>query len=128
MLKKEWRIRSDKDFRRIYRAGKAVPGKYVVVFKKENGVGITRFGFSISKKVGKAVIRNRRKRILREICRKYSPAIKPGYDIVVVARVAGKKDLIFKDLEKDLLKAFGKAGLIDGRLDGITPTNDHLGS
>lgn len=121
MLKKEWRIRRNKDFRRIYRAGKAVPGKYLVVFKRENGISITRFGFSISKKFGKAVVRNRRKRILREICRKHMDNIRKGYDIVVVSR-AGNEDLKFKDLEKDLLKIFERAGLLEGNSNGNIST------
>lgn len=125
MLKKECRIRSNKDFRRIYRAGKAVPGKYLVLFKRENGVGIARFGFSISKKVGKAVTRNRRKRILRELCRRHNDAIKPGYDIVIVARVADKKDLVFRDVEKDLLRVLGKAGLLKDGFDENTAKAHH---
>lgn len=113
MLKKEWRIRSNKDFRRIYRAGKAVPGKYLVVFKRENGIGRTRFGFSVSKKVGNAVVRNRRKRLLREISRRYQDSVKEGYDIIVVARAVGKRDLSFQELEKDYLKLLKKGGLIE---------------
>lgn len=118
MLNKERRIRSNKEFRRIYRAGKAVPGKYFVVFKKENGVGVTRFGFSISKKFGKAVIRNKRKRVLRELCRKHIPGIKKGFDIVVIARNQENQEIDFKELEKDLLKTLRKAGLIEAGYDG----------
>lgn len=113
MLKKECRIRSNKDFRRIYRTGKAVPGKYLVVFKKENGIGRTRFGFSVSKKIGNAVVRNRRKRILREISRIHQDSVKQGYDIVVIARSVEKKDLSFLELEKDYLKLLKKGGLIE---------------
>lgn len=113
MLKKEWRIRSNKDFRRIYRTGKAVPGKYLVVFKRENGIAITRFGFSISKKIGNAVVRNRRKRLLREISRKYEGSIKRGFDIIVVARVSVDKDLSFRELERDYVRLLKKGGLLE---------------
>jgi|LFRM01.2.fsa_nt_gb ribonuclease P protein component len=126
MLKKEWRIRRNKDFRRIYRAGKAVPGKYLVVFKRENGISVTRFGFSISKKFGKAVVRNRRKRILREITRKHMDNIRKGYDIVVVSRLRNEKEIKFADLEKDFLLIMKRAGLLEGSLDGNIPTgNNH---
>lgn len=47
---------------------------------------ITRFGFSISKKVGGAVVRNRLRRRLREICRLKLNHLKPGFDLVLVAR------------------------------------------
>lgn len=126
MLKKEWRIRSNKDFRRIYRAGKAVPGKYLVVFKKENGIDDTRFGFSISKKIGNAVVRNRRKRLLREISRKHRTYIKKGFDIIVIARVVEDKNLSFRELEKDFLKLLKKSGLLEeGYLDGNRSKNNY---
>jgi len=127
MLKKEWRIRSNADFRRIYRAGKAVPGKYLVLFKKENGIDSTRFGFSVSKKIGNAVVRNRRKRLLREISRKYSCYIKKGYDIIVVARVVEDKNLSFKELEKDFARLLKKGGLLEeGCLDGNMSKSNYI--
>jgi ribonuclease P protein component len=126
MLKKEWRVRSNKDFRRIYRAGKAVPGKYLVVFKKENGIDKTRFGFSVSKKIGNAVVRNRRKRLLREISRKYSGYIKKGFDIIVIARAVEDKKLSFKELEKDYFRLLKKGGLLEeGCLDGNMPKGNN---
>lgn len=127
MLKKEWRIRSNKDFRRIYRAGKAVPGKYLVLFKKENGIGITRFGFSISKKIGNAVIRNRRKRLLREVFKKHQECIRKGYDIVVVARVTDEQDPVFQDIERDILKILKKGGLLEGQINGNISKSDNSG-
>ena len=47
---------------------------------------IVRFGFSISKKIGCAVVRNRLRRRLREICRLNLTQLKAGYDLVLVAR------------------------------------------
>lgn len=126
MLKKKWRIRSNKDFRRIYRAGKAVPGKYLVVFKKENGIDYTRFGFSVSKKIGNAVVRNRRKRLLREISRKHRIYIKKGFDIIVIARAVEDKSLSFRELEKDFLKLLKRSGLLEeGYLDGNRSKNNY---
>lgn len=64
---------------------------------------LTRYGFSISKKLGKAVIRNRIKRTLREICRLNEQWFLRGYDYVVIP----KKDAVeksYRDLEEDLFK------------------------
>lgn len=52
----------------------------------ENGRGVNRVGYTVSVKLGHAVVRNRVRRRLREIYRLNSPALSSGWDIVVVAR------------------------------------------
>lgn len=102
MLAAGWRILKTKDFRRAYRLGRKVSGRYLKLYYSPNHLDKTRFGFSISKKVGKAVQRNLLKRRLRAICYKYMYAFQPGLDVVLVA---GNKaaECTFIELEQEVL-------------------------
>jgi len=68
-----------------------------------NGLALSRYGFSVSRRVGKAVIRNRAKRLLREILR-LTP-LAPGWDIIFIVRpaAAGADYAEFKGAVVDLL-------------------------
>jgi ribonuclease P protein component len=71
-------------FQNIYEYGKTKVDRYLVVRLLANNLEISRLGFSVSKRLGKAVVRNRIRRLLKEICRKIP--VKPGFDIVIIAR------------------------------------------
>lgn len=74
------------DFRRVYTKGKSFVGSLVVTYVRKNRLGITQVGITTSKKIGNAVLRNRSRRVIREAFRQLSPQVKPGYDLVFVAR------------------------------------------
>jgi len=73
-------------FKKLYRSGLSTVTPSVVLYAKENGRSDNRVGITVSKKIGKAVVRNRAKRRLREVYRTNLPNIKSGYDFVLVAR------------------------------------------
>ena len=70
----------------VYSKGNSWASNLVVMKALPNGLTLSRYGFSVSKRVGKAVTRNRVKRLLREILRITS--LKSGWDIIFIARPA----------------------------------------
>ena len=70
----------------VYDKGSSWASNLVVMKALPNGLTLSRYGFSVSKRVGKAVMRNRVKRLLREILR-VTP-LKSGWDIIFIARPA----------------------------------------
>ena len=68
----------------VYESGTTNLDKYLVVRTLANNLQHSRFGYSVNKKLGKAVVRNRVKRLLKEIAR--SLPVSEGLDIVFIAR------------------------------------------
>ncbi len=82
----EHRIRSSRDFRRAYgRRATASDGR-VLVFAYPNDLPHPRLGLSVSRKIGKAVVRNRWKRLIREAFRLCRARLPRGVDLVVIPR------------------------------------------
>ena len=87
MLPRDQRLRAHRDFQRVYRAGKSWAHPLVALHVVPGEAG-QRIGISVSKKVGKAVVRNRARRRLREVVRALLPEWKRGFDAVLVVRTA----------------------------------------
>ena len=80
-------LKKNYEFRRLYSKGKSCANAYLVVYCRKNHSGRSRIGYTVSNKVGHAVVRNRIRRRLREIYRLHEREIVRGYDLVVVSRV-----------------------------------------
>ena len=88
MLPLQQRLRKTGDFKAVYTRGRSHVHPMMVVYVLNRGAGEARIGCSISKKLGGATVRNRIKRLLREASRPLMARVKPGSDVVVVARSA----------------------------------------
>jgi ribonuclease P protein component len=71
------------EFDAVYRAGKRRSSSHFTVFSRANQLPVSRFGFSIKKALGGAVVRNRIRRRIREIVRCHRSEIPAGWDIVI---------------------------------------------
>lgn len=112
-MHKEEVLRGVKNFSAVYRRGRSVGDKYVVVFYRKNDLSYNRMGFLASKKVGNAVERNRARRLMKESYRLMEPLQKKGYDIVVIARKT-IKDRKCADVKKSLEAALKRTDLKRG--------------
>ncbi|MCR4668456.1 MAG: ribonuclease P protein component [Clostridia bacterium] len=86
-------LRRKADFDALYKKGRSVGDKYVVIFCRENGTPINRTAFLASKKVGNSVARNRARRLMKESVRLSRENIGNGFDLIFIARstINGKK-------------------------------------
>ncbi len=97
-------------FRRLYHTSGKADG-YLVLYARKNRSESNRVGITVSKKLGKAHVRNRVRRRLREVYRLNEDKFQPGWDIVVVAR-SKCVDAEFSKLVKSYLSLAKKAGIL----------------
>ena len=85
-MKKRFRLGKNSDFQRVRREGRSWAHPLLVLYALRNDLCYSRFGFSVSKRVGGAVVRNRAKRLMREATRLRQAMITDGWDVVIIAR------------------------------------------
>jgi len=104
------RLKKRADFLAVAAAGTRIHGAGFVLQLRDRADGkAARVGFTVSKKVGTAVERNRVRRRLREIVRRHGPdAIRSGCDYVVIGR-RNALDLPFDRLSADLSRALARS-------------------
>lgn len=93
----------------VYNNGSSWASKLVVVKALPNELTFSRCGFSVGQRVGKAVVRNRTKRRLREILRLLP--LEPGWDIIFIAR-SQAASASFASLRESVHKLLSRAGLL----------------
>ncbi|MBN1632020.1 MAG: ribonuclease P protein component [Thermoleophilia bacterium] len=122
MNRSRGRLSRSDDFTRAYRAGRSVANKYLVLYYFERSGADAgqatdgpRVGFSVSKRLGTAVDRNRIKRVLREAYRAHSQCLRGNVDLVLIARTPLVELLEsggFRAVEEKTAEVLRKASLI----------------
>lgn len=98
-------------FRRLYNKGKTAADGRLALYVRRNGSRTNRLGFTVSTKLGHAVVRNRTRRRLREIYRLHEGELVSGMDVVVVARVRAANST-YRQLEESFLRLAKKLALL----------------
>jgi ribonuclease P protein component len=101
------RLKKNKEYKKVYRYGKSVADHLVVLFAHRHNNEASRFGFTVSKKVGNAVVRNRVRRLFKEICRKHAEEFPAYHDYIILARnnIVGKN---YQAVENSIIKLLRK--------------------
>ena len=101
-MKKNFRVKREKDFKEIFQYGISFANRKFVVYQLENQQNHFRVGLSVSKKLGNAVTRNQIKRRIRHILLSVREHLADNVDFVVIAR-KGVESLDYAEMEKNLL-------------------------
>ncbi|MBE5806119.1 MAG: ribonuclease P protein component [Clostridiales bacterium] len=111
-MKKINTLKKNYEFRNVLSKGKFYCGKYITVYIKQNNIKKNVIGIAVNTKVGKAVKRNKIKRLIRENYRLIKNNIFEGNNIVFLWNKNAKiNDVNFFEIKKDFLNIFQKANL-----------------
>ena len=102
-------LKKSEQYALVYNKGASLSDKLIVIKILSNGLSYSRYGFSVSRRLGGAVTRNRTKRRLREIMRKLS--LEEGWDIILIAR-SGAAAVDYQVLRKSVCNLLLKARII----------------
>lgn len=110
-MQKKYRLIKREDFSKVYRFGKSVANRQFVLYvMKRHDTEEFRLGISVSKKVGNAVVRNRIKRLIKEIVRGNRSKIPEHYDLIIIARKPSV-DMEYDQMEKSIMHILRKSSL-----------------
>ena len=105
-------LKKNKEFSFVYHRGKSVSTKLIVLIYFSNKYGGIRSGFSISKKVGGAVVRNKVRRRMKEALRELLPELQGHASMVFVAKRPVSM-ATYAQIKKDMQYVLKKAGLLN---------------
>lgn len=110
-ISRRLRLRQATDFARVRIEGKVYRHPYIILSLASNSLPHNRYGFITPKHLGKAVTRNRVRRLLREVVRQLHPGLVAGFDVVLVARsaIVGQQ---LSAIHNALIETLQRAGLL----------------
>jgi ribonuclease P protein component len=110
-VKRRYRLRDQERFKRVRQAGASYAHPYLVLYVLPNGLDISRSGFVTSRRIGKAIVRNRARRRMSEAVRLVWDLVEPGWDMVWIARPA-INEAEFTALQQASVRLLRRAGIL----------------
>ena len=108
-------IKKNHEFRRLYQKGASAHSGCMVLYCRRNRLDHNRLGITVSVKLGQAVVRNRYRRRLREVYRLNKDKLRPGWDIILVAR-GRTGEASWKELNNSFCKLCRKLDLLEDKV------------
>ena len=113
-MEKKYRLKKNMEFKKVYSVGKKYWNRNFILFTKKNDLDETRVGFTITKKHGNSVVRNRIRRRMKEAYRLNLSHIKDGYDLVFIP----KRNIVsisYGELENSMIHIMKISGVLEIR-------------
>ncbi len=101
-MDKIYRLRNNMAFKKVYNGGKNYWNRNLVLYVRKNNMENSRVGYSITKKIGNSVVRNKIRRRMKEIYRLNFNNVKEGYDLIFIPK-KNIVDISYKELESAML-------------------------
>ena len=109
-MKKDKSVKKNYEFKRILKRGNSTSNQYVRIACQKNKDGKTRLGIAIRKEVKSSILRNRLKRVIREIYRLNENKIKKGFDVIILIN---KPDDNYNNIKFSIENGFRKLNMYE---------------
>lgn len=110
-MKRSFSLRRGAAFQQVWEEGKSFAHPLIILRVRPNGMERCRFGFVVGRKIGKATVRNRVKRWMRESVRRHLALIVPGWDMLWIARAQAAQSN-FAEMHAAIANVLQRAALL----------------
>jgi len=118
-MKKTVMIKRKYEFKKLFSKGKFFYGKFINMYMIANQKSYNKLAVTVSRKQGKAVVRNRFKRLIKENYREIEKDLKVGYNILFIInrnKVKETKQIGYYQIKEDMLKMFKSSGMLNEKI------------